>query len=162
MNALIKDLIAGLQGFVDGGECDGLFAVQSFLNELEDAEHRNPAFLADLRKQMAADAEAEALRYDAASARNYLDRGYFGNAESAFFQLYYREARKFLGVPRAIRMAEFGIQFAKNAGNDIAVGALTEAISALREEPGSELVQQSGAVANANFKCALQSILEAA
>lgn len=159
MSGPLRCLARKADSLTRGFDADQLLDILTFLQELEEAECYNPQFLSEVRQKASDEREAENIRYEQKAARAYLDGGKLDTASSAYFYLYFRESMKFLGNERAARMGGFALDMARDEGRTGAVDALTEAIAALRDEPGTKAVQDDAEGMANTFRCNLNGSL---
>lgn len=104
---------------------------------------------------------AEAREYEYAAARAYLNNGRFADPSTAYFYLYYREAKKGLGIDGAISLGECARKIAAAENNQVAVNALEIAIQSLNDDTCNVDVQEKAAGMSAKFKSNIRTVFEA-
>ncbi|WP_412048653.1 hypothetical protein ACK6D9_11695 [Hoeflea sp. Naph1] len=73
------------------------------------------------------------MHYEQTVAKSLFDGGHLKNYCSAFYHLYFREARKGLGIERAILIGTEAIKLAEDAGCRDVTEAISEAVLQMRE-----------------------------
>lgn len=109
------------------------------LHFMERAANSLPGLVDELGRRVNEADAASRAEYAISVAESYLREGCFDDAGEAYYHLYFREARKGLGIRSAIAVAEAGLRMAHETNRVDAVDALSRAIPVLKGEKDEDV-----------------------